>query len=489
MTMAREELRRRRAGVLLHPTSLPGPEDFGVLGSNARRFVNFLAEAGLSLWQTLPLGPVDDSFSPYLVRSAMAGNPRLIDPAYLTRRGLIDKRPEGDWPSRRKALADAFERFEASSRRQRVDFHRWVRDQRKWLFPFALYEALRDRFDGRAWWDWPEPFRVLDPDAVRTARIEHRTAIRETAFAQFVFFQQWRTLKDYANQRGIVVFGDLPIYVSLDSVEVWWNRRLFEVDDRGRADEVAGVPPDYFSADGQLWGNPIYDWDRMREEDFQWWVDRFAWQREQFDLVRIDHFRALEAYWAVPGGAKTAREGTWKRGPRDDFFHAIARTLPLEALVAEDLGMITDEVTALRDRFGLPGMKVLQFAFDGSNDNPFLPEHHIENAVVYTGTHDNDTTLGWYRSLDDGTRHQVRERLQIADHEIPDAIIDVAFRSPARLAVVPMQDLLHLGSETRMNRPGTSTGNWMWRFTWDQVGHGLAGDLRERLRDSGRIPV
>jgi len=487
MNLLPEELSQRRAGVLLHPTSLPGPNDFGVLGPDARRFVDFLSDAGFRLWQTLPLGPVDDSRSPYLVRSALAGNPRLIGTDNLVRQGLVDQRPDGDWPSRKHALGEAFHRFQASSRRRRADFHRWVRAERRWLLPFALYEALREAFGGRAWWHWREQYRARDPETLRRARIEHRAKIREVTFMQYLFFRQWSALKKYANARGILLFGDLPIYVSLDSVEVWWNRHLFQVDDEGRANEVAGVPPDYFSADGQLWGNPIYNWDRMKEDEFDWWVRRLARQMELFDLVRIDHFRALEAYWAVPGGATTAREGTWKPGPRDDFFRAVGRSLPLETLVAEDLGVITDDVIALRDRFGLPGMKVLQFAFDGSEDNPFLPKNHVENAVVYTGTHDNDTTLGWYLSLDEPTRHLVRTTLGIADDDVPDGIIDAALRSPARLAIVPMQDLLHLGSQARMNTPGTSTGNWTWRFRWDQVPPDLAHTLRARLERSNRL--
>ncbi len=486
MNVHSAQLRRRGAGVLLHPTSLPGPNDFGVLGRDARHFVDFLSDCGFGLWQTLPLGPVDDSLSPYLIRSALAGNPRLIGIDNLVRQGLVDRRPNGDWPSREEALGRAFDRFQASSGRRRAGFNRWVRTERRWLFPFALYEALREGFGGQAWWHWPEAYRTRDPGTLRRARIEHRTKIRKVAFTQYMFFRQWNALKEYANARGVLMFGDLPIYVSLDSVEVWWNRRLFQVDDGGHADEVAGVPPDYFSDDGQLWGNPIYNWDRMREEHFEWWVRRLARQLELFDMVRIDHFRALEAYWAVSGVAKTARDGTWKPGPRDDFFRAIGNTLPLEAFVAEDLGMITEDVIALRDRFGLPGMKVLQFAFDGSADNPFLPEHHVENAVVYTGTHDNDTTLGWYRSLDEPTRHLVRTRLGIADDDVPDGMIDAALGSVARLAVIPMQDLLHLGSEARMNTPGTSTGNWTWRFQWDQVHPDLARSLRTRIEESGR---
>jgi 4-alpha-glucanotransferase len=308
------------------------------------------------------------------------------------------------------------------------------------------------------------------------------------AFEQYLFRSQWNSLKRYANRRGVALFGDMPFYVDMNSVDVWWRRDLFQIDENGNASVVAGVPPDYFSQDGQLWGNPIYDWDRMRAEGYQWWRDRLGHQLRQFDMVRIDHFRAIESYWAIPGDATSAREGEWRQGPGDGLLEAVGDEVPLDAVVAEDLGIITPEVRELRDRFGLAGMLVLQFAFDGSADNPFLPVNHIENAVVYTGTHDNDTTLGWYASLDDNTRRYMREVLGDTHAPMPDGLIQAALASPARLAMLPMQDLLGLDSSARMNSPGTASGNWTWRFGWDQVPAGLGADYLARLATTRRCP-
>ncbi len=354
------------------------------------------------------------------------------------------------------------------------------------MLPFALFEALKERFDGRAWWGWPERLRNRDPEALRRARIEEREAIRRVAFEQFVFTVQWQALKRYANDRGVYLFGDLPIYIGLDSVDVWWQRELFLMEPSGRPARVAGVPPDYFSEDGQLWENPVYDWERMRSDGFRWWIDRVRSELQRFDLLRIDHFRALEAYWEVPGGATTARDGRWAPGPGADLLEALSKEVAMDRLVAEDLGTITPAVLALRDRFGLPGVLVLQFAFDGSPDNPFLPQNHRAHAIVYPGTHDNDTILGWYTSLDDRTRELVNQQLQCRADEMPGALIRAVLGSPAKLAIVPMQDVLELGFGHRMNTPGTTTGNWAWRFGWEALTSSHARGYRDLLERFGR---
>jgi len=398
---------RRRAGVLLHPTSLPGPGSFGVLGAEARRFVDLIAAAGLTAWQVLPLGPVDESLSPYQLRSAQAGNPSLIDLDQVRAAGWVTGRPDQDPQSLLKAAAAGF-RAHANA----VDcgrYRRFVRVNRDWLSLFALFEALRRARDGEPWWLWPASLRNRDPAAISAALHEYRRPIREIMFEQYLFDSQWQDLKAYANSRGVVVIGDLPFYAEHNSVEVWWHRNLFKLDADGQPIRVAGVPPDYFSDEGQLWGNPVYDWNNMQAEEFAWWIDRVKHQLRHFDALRLDHFRALESCWEIPADASSACDGSWQQVPGNELLRALQSRFPELRLIAEDLGTSTPAVTALRDRFALPGMLVLQFAFDGSPDNPYLPANHRPDAVVYTGTHDNDTTLGWYRKLDDTTRAYVDE--------------------------------------------------------------------------------
>lgn len=482
---------QRRGGVLLHLTSLPGPFDGGVLGADARRFVDCLAKAGFSIWQTLPLGPVDESRCPYAVRSTEAGDPRLIDlslPAEISWRPTpAELEDAAQWDTRSRIFRRIWKRFcQLATRKERGRFLGFVRRERRWLMPFATYEALRAVHDGQPWWQWPEPVRTCQPGALARLRREQRDRIRQTLFEQYLFHEQWQSLRGYAHDRGVYLFGDLPVYVNRDSVEVWWRRELFQVDALGHPGAVSGVPPDYFTEDGQLWGHPIYNWAAMRADNFGWWLDRIRCQLQRFDLVRIDHFRALESYWEVPAGATTARSGRWAPGPGAPLLEAVASESMIGSLVAEDLGMITPAVRALRDRFHLPGMLVLQFAFDGSPDNPFLPENHRVHSVVYTGTHDNDTTLGWYRSLSPGTRREVQQRLGVAEEDVPAALIEAACRSRAQMAVLPMQDLLELGSAARMNTPGTTTGNWEWRFRWEDVGPQLWVRCEKLIRDTGR---
>jgi 4-alpha-glucanotransferase len=476
-------LAARRAGVLLHPTSLPGPGPRGTLGADARRFVDWLVAGGFSVWQTLPLGVTDAYGSPYRLRSAYADDPRFIDAADLADFVVL--------PARMEAAADRAGRYASfaalADAEQRRAFAQFVRARRRWLLPYGLFEVLSAQFGQSPWWHWPAAYRDRAASALRACVAANRHELRAFLFEQYLFELQWTSLRRYANERGVYLFGDLPFYVDRNSVEVWWDRGLFALDASGEPLAVAGVPPDYFNADGQLWGNPLYDWEAMERDRFRWWRNRMQAQLERFDLVRIDHFRALESYWEIPASAATARVGRWRPGRGGALLAALRADFGAMPLVAEDLGLITDEVRALRDRFELPGMVVLQFAFDGSPDNPHLPRLHRHNAVVYTGTHDNDTTVGWYASLDAHARDVVHGLLGLGSAPpVPEFLIDAAYASNAALAIVPMQDLLGRDSGARMNTPGTVVGNWRWRFAWADVPATLAAACRERAARSGR---
>jgi 4-alpha-glucanotransferase len=480
-------LAARRAGVLLHPTSLPGSGRSGTLGAEAWAFVDWLAAGGFSVWQTLPLGPADAYGSPYCLRSAYAGDARLLDAQHLATLRQLPRGMAG--PAVGVARAEPYASFAATaSAAQRQGFARFVRRHRHWLLPYGLFELCSMRFENEPWWQWPAAFRGAHRPTLLESLAEERAQFRAILFEQYLFELQWSALKRYANDRGVQLFGDLPFYVDLNSVEVWWERELFQLDADGKPLAVAGVPPDYFNADGQLWGNPLYDWDGMERTGFRWWLDRLGAQLHRFDLIRIDHFRALDSYWEVPAGSSTARTGHWRHGRGDGLLTALRAGLGEIPLVAEDLGIITDDVRALRDRFELPGMVVLQFAFDGTADNPHLPVHHRRNAVVYTGTHDNDTVVGWYAGLDDGARTLVHRSLGVsAAPQVPEFLIDAAYASNAALAIVPMQDLLALDSTSRMNSPGTTLGNWQWRFTWEQVDPALVTVAHRRAERANRL--
>ena len=482
-------LDRRRAGILLHPTSLPG----GDLGPDAYRFVEFLHAAGLTVWQTLPLGPHPSESSPYHCVSVHAGNPALISLEALVEQGWLARHApqgaDGECAAqyRETRLAAAYQGFlQRASTAEREAFDAFTTAHRDWLEDYALYQALKHERGGASWWEWPAAQRDRRPEALRQARRRLADTVALRRFEQFVFSRQWDSLKRYAHTHGIRLFGDMPIFVAHDSAEVWAQRDYFALDTRGQPETIAGVPPDYFSATGQRWGNPHYRWEKMQADGFQWWRQRLRTQLDLFDLVRIDHFRGFEAYWEIPAHAPTALQGRWVQAPGDALFQALRRESDPLPLVAEDLGIITPEVDALRQRHGLPGMKILQFAFDGSPDNPYLPHNHVENCVVYTGTHDNDTTLGWFESLPPAVRSAVLDYLGEPGVPMPWALVRSAFASVARLAMVPMQDLLGLGSAARMNAPGTTQGNWRWRFSWDQVPWDLAARLRHLVRLYGR---
>ena len=481
---------QRRAGVLLHPTSLPGPWEAGVIGGDAHRFLDWLQAGGFGLWQMLPVGPVGNSISPYQMSSAFAGNPRLIDVDALRGEGWLpaDLHPTGgSWTERKALLHAAWLRFQAAAQPdERAAVHAYWRSERSWLLPFALFRVARSRHGEEGWWTWPDVIRTHRPDAMGRLLQEAAAEIREIAFEQWVFDRQWLALRKRACERGIELIGDLPIYVDLDSADVWWHRRLFRVDAEGQPAAVAGVPPDYFSAEGQMWGNPLYDWAAMRAEGFRWWVDRVRTQLRRFDYLRIDHFRGLQAYWEVPATARSAREGCWQLAPGAELLTALGAACGGQPFLAEDLGTITAEVHALRRQFGLPGMLIAQFAFDGSVDNPYLPANQVKSAVIYSGTHDNDTALGWYLGLDGAARNCVHRVLACGPDDMPAALLRSVWQSPARIAMFPLQDLLELGSDARMNTPGTVSGNWTWRFSWGQVPAGLADDCRRRAREAGR---
>ena len=484
----------RAAGCLLHPTSLPGPHGSGDLGADAYRFVDWLAAAGLGVWQVLPLGETGRGHSPYMSPSAFAGNPLLIDLGALHDEGWLDDddldaAADDDgrtidfarvarYRGERLAAAAAHFRDRADDA-QRQDFERFCARHADWLDDYALFRALADCFAGRDWYDWDRPLAARESAALDAARQRLASEIVAGKFYQWCFHRQWQRLRDYANARGVRIFGDAPIFVAYQSADVWARPELFDLRDDGRMRVVAGVPPDYFSATGQLWGNPLYRWERHRQEDFAWWTRRIGHSLELCDLLRIDHFLGFVNYWEIPADAESAVDGRWLPGPGAELFERLRANLGELPIVAENLGTVTAEVESLRERFGFPGMAVLQFAFSGDAGNPHLPQNQVANQVVYSGTHDNDTTLGWWSTLDDATRHLVRETLGVDGREPHFDLIRSAFASPAHTAVVPLQDYLGLDGAHRLNRPGVAEGNWGWRFRWDDVAAGLAQQIAE----------
>ncbi len=471
-------LDKRRAGILLHPTSLPGPYDNGVMGEDAYRFIDFLNGCGYSIWQILPLGPTHNDGSPYQSLSVHAGNPRLIDLQWLVEKGWLGKEDLGhcfaDVFGRSKCMTISFNAFRKQCEQnpdgvECVAFRQFVQEQTFWLDDYALYCALKKEYLQKSWVDWPEALKKRDRKALAKARKELRIEIYYYQFEQYVFFSQWLLLKQYANKKGVYLFGDLPIFVAHDSADVWAQRQFFKLDEQGKSEVVAGVPPDYFSATGQRWGNPHYQWDVIETSHFSWWIERIKTQQLLFDMVRIDHFRGFEACWEIPAEEETAINGHWVKTPGKKLLTALYQAYPDLALVAEDLGIITEEVDQLREQFNLPGMKILQFAFSGEASNPYLPHNHEFNSVVYTGTHDNDTTLSWLETLNNDERHYIRQYFNFPYEPLNQVMMSNAMASVAKLAILPLQDLLGLGDGQRMNTPGTTEGNWQWRFAWEQL--------------------
>lgn len=491
-------LNRRLAGVLLHPTSLPGGHGIGDLGLSARRFVDWMVEAGLSVWQMLPLGPTSDHGSPYSSWSAFLGNPLFIDLNGLAEADLLDKHRLPDiantaridfrsaYTSKSVVLEQAAQRFlNAPHHPWRNDFEQFA--LQPWVQQATLFSLLSQRL-ASPWCQWPAAFRDLDPGELRIFREQNQQPLR-TRTAMFYFFEeQWRSLHSYARQKSVYLFGDIPIYLDHHSADVWANQQLFQLDKKGLPTSVAGVPPDAFSSTGQLWGNPLYRWDVMVKDDYLWWRQRLARALELVDLVRIDHFRGFAAYWSVPAHASTAINGSWITGPGASLFTALQRHQQTDRIVAEDLGIIDAPVRELRDTFGIAGMHVLQFAFGGGSTSEHLPHNHRQHAVCYTGTHDNQTTRGYYDGTTEPARDHIRRYLAVDGHDIVWDFIRANLRSVANLAVVPMQDLLQLDDAARMNTPATTSGNWQWRMMPSDLRVDIAHRLRDLVALYGRLP-
>ncbi|PSR17888.1 4-alpha-glucanotransferase [filamentous cyanobacterium CCP3] len=485
----------RASGILLHPTSLPSRFGIGDLGPEAYRFIDFLAHTRQQLWQVLPLGPTGHGNSPYLCYSSMAGNPILISLEVLCDRGLLypDELHDlehlpAEWvafdeviPAKTKLLERAASRFhETASEDDKNALAQFSEECHFWVDEFAFFMALKNAHGGAGWTDWPSPIARREPEAMAEWREKLASEIFCQKFLQFEFHRQWQSLRQYARDRQIQIIGDIPIYVAHDSVDVWAYPDNFMLDKETLAPALmAGVPPDYFSETGQLWGNPTYNWDVLKEREFNWWIQRINALLGYVDIIRVDHFRGLQAYWGVPAGEDTAMNGEWIEAPGTELFETVRQKLGTLPIMAEDLGMITPEVEALRDEFEFPGMKILHFAFGGDSTNPYLPFNYVPNSVVYTGTHDNDTTAGWFEKMPDHERERLTQYLGCFSPEgIHWTMIRLALMSVANQAIVPLQDVLGYGSDCRMNTPGKSDGNWGWRYQAEA----LNDEVRDRLR-------
>ncbi len=491
----------RTCGILLHPTSLPGPHGIGTLGAQAKAFVDFLHAAGQSLWQILPLGPTGYGDSPYSALSSFAGNPLMIDLDLLAAEGLVDPAELSASPRstdrvdfgavvqhKVPLLQRAAQRFllHASPERKQA-FELFCYEQRAWLEDWALFSIVKSMHEGKSIHQWEEALKRRDPAALDRVRHDFAEQIAISNVVQFFFYDQWNAVRAYAHSKGISILGDMPIFVAYDSDAVWVSPRVFKIDQNLVPHVVAGVPPDYFAADGQLWGNPLYDWPYLAETGYAWWLARLRHALNQADIVRLDHFRGFETAWEVPADHPTARHGTWVKGPGDDFFNALREHFGGLPFVAEDLGLITDEVLALRDRHGLPGMFVLQFGFNPGEIRSHAPHRCIRNSVVYTGTHDNDTTVGWFDALPQASRRLVQSYLGTSGATIHWSMIRAAYQTAANTVVVPVQDVLGLGSEARMNVPGLLGSNWSFRLV-EQPHAAAAAHLRELAELFERLP-
>lgn len=495
-------LNERASGILLHPTSLPGPYGIGTLGQSAFDFIEFLVDAGQTYWQILPLGPTGYADSPYQCFSAHAGNPNLIDLDNLINEGLLEKKDLEGFPvfpadkvnyeaiqdARHPLLRKAFTRFQQrADDLQKLAYRNFQKEQSKWLPDYALFRAIKENRDQKPWYAWEEPLKKRDPEALKAMQNALSEEIEFHKFMQFLFLRQWLEVKQYARKNKIRIIGDIPLYVAHDSADAWSNPDIFEFDEDLDPVRVGGVPPDYFSETGQLWGNPLFRWDVLKSTGYRWWIDRIRTNLFLYDVIRIDHFRGFAAYWAVPYGDKTAINGEWIKCPGKDFFENLQAEFGELAIIAEDLGVITPDVEEIRDGFGLPGMKILQFAFDSAEANDYLPHNYPKNCVVYTGTHDNDTITGWFSSAAEEDRRYVLDYLHCKEENIHWSFIRLAMASVAYTAIFPMQDLLGLRTDARMNLPGTTQNNWQWRARAEHFSDELASRFAAITKLYGRI--
>ncbi len=490
----------RSSGILLHPTSLPGPFGIGDLGPQAYKWIDFLSDSGFSWWQFLPIGPTGFGHSPYQSFSSFAGNPMLISPQLLLEEGLLKDNEIEDVPlfseervkfSIVKAFKDgllpkAVERLR-NLREHKIAFDEFKNEESDWLKDYAIFMALKSKFGESAWTDWPTEYKDRHPDAIENAQIEMANEIEIQAGMQYIFSLQWKALRKYAREKNIGFVGDIPIYVAHDSVDVWLQRKLFQLDEDGKLTSLSGVPPDYFAETGQLWGNPLYEWPIHEEDNYQWWQSRLGHSLAVFDVLRLDHFRGFAGYWSVPAGELTAENGSWVPGPGNKFFHAMEKSLPNLAIIAEDLGEITPDVIELREEFDFPSMKILQFAFFDGLEHEFLPHNYPQNSVVYTGTHDHDTSLAWFQSAKPQERAFVMDYLKSGEDDVIHKMIKAALKSKAQLAIFPMQDILNLDSSARMNVPGTIEGNWRWRMMAEAADEKLSKYLRGINKQAQRV--
>lgn len=491
----------RSCGCLVHPTSFPAPYGIGDFGEVAKTFLDFLVESEQSVWQVLPLGPTGYGNSPYASYSAFAGNPYLLSPDILAEKGLVSHQDiesiqrqlstkaeyEIAYENKSKLLKKACRCFYSGMNNSQAQaLEDFKRKNAFWIYDYALFMACLKQFDFKPWNQWDAGIARRRSSVIDDYRTRFEEEIKYQYWVQYEFFQQWHELKDYANQRDIKVIGDIPIFVDHNSADVWAHPEYFEVDKQGNRKLVAGVPPDYFSETGQLWGNPVYKWDKLEKEGYEWWIKRFDQMFHMYDAIRVDHFRGFEASWQVPASENTAEKGEWIKGPGAKLFETIKNKLGSLPIIAEDLGFITPEVVALRDQFKFPGMKILQFAFDSDSTNSFLPHNYHPNSLVYTGTHDNDTTIGWYYSAPEIERHRAREYTKSDGSEINWELIRLGMLSVADIAIFPLQDYMNLGTEHRMNLPGKADGNWQWRYTPEMLDNVDGERIRHLVNLSNR---
>lgn len=476
---------QRSVGVFAHLTSLPSNFGIGTLGKESKRFIDFLAAGGFSYWQMCPIGPTGFGDSPYQSFSAFAGNPYFIDFEELREYGLVDEalliplrelsKNYTDYGTlyqlHESILMEAFHRYQQTPSKFsfKNEYSIFLKQNQEWLVPYSSFRAFKAHFNKTPWWEWDLPFKTFEKAKKNKLYKDLGNEIEFYSFIQFLFYHQWELLHQYANNKGVKLIGDIPIFVAHDSADLWSNPTIYKLDTDYNPDSLAGVPPDYFSQVGQFWGNPLYNWHKSRSNCYEWWTQRLRHNLNLFDVLRLDHFRGFESYWSIPANAPDARTGTWLKGPGFSFFKHLSKEFPDSQFIAEDLGIITDEVRILREKTGLAGMVVLQFAFDGNPQNAFLPHNLTRNFVAYAGNHDNDTTQGWYNTLNEAQKDQIRRYFRVSGNEIAWDLIHALYASPCNIIILTMQDLLNKGSEARLNLPGSSQGNWQWRFTIEEL--------------------